>query len=86
VGTSDGSVKIRIDPEQIGRWREAAAARGWSLSQLVRTAVERELAGPVVGPAPTSRSRARRVEGAPVCRNRQRHAKGVRCAYCGETP
>ena len=83
-------VQIRVDEETLVVWRAAAKEDRVSLSDFVRAAVDLRLAATGVAtsppaPARASRSRARRAEATP-CRNRQRHVKGVRCAYCGATP
>jgi uncharacterized protein (DUF1778 family) len=43
-------IHMRITASEQKRWKEAAALRGQTLSELVRTAIEAELAVPAITP------------------------------------
>jgi len=42
---AEHTLRVRLDPTALDRWRAAAEARGATLSELVREAVEAHLAG-----------------------------------------
>jgi hypothetical protein len=84
------TVQLRIEPEMRERWTAAALQRGVSLPEFVRGAVEGFLAGPeyqvtMTGGSGASRN-TRPAADVSLCRNAQRHVKGVRCGYCHAVP
>lgn len=39
MGTSDATVKIRVDPDELGRWQASARRSGLTLSAFIRETV-----------------------------------------------
>jgi hypothetical protein len=85
---------LRINRDDLDRWRAAAQARNVSVSEMIRSAVENYLVDPTGAGAyqVTATSGAavrvvpsRNTAGTTQCRNQQRHRKGQRCGYCGWT-
>lgn len=74
MGTSDATLKIRVDPEMLARWRAAAEHAAVSVSELVRDSVERQIV------PPTSRSMPVAEDGfaprTPAARQREGEDRG----------
>jgi hypothetical protein len=82
-------IQVRVPPDMRDRWQREAEKRGVSLPEFVRSCVETVLDGERFGPtraAPRGSTTGSRASVTIDCRNRQRHKKGVRCAYCGVIP